>query len=331
MSLLLNRAQVQTATTGTGTVDLDAAVSPYQSWATAGAVDGEYYSYLIEEGVDWEIGTGVYDATNDRLSRPGPNYDACFASSTGSLLNLAGAATVGCVAGEWDINKRGFRARQSTDITGVTFPFTVPFESCAINGPGNTGINKIWLGPNVNFTAATTDIVTATGHGLVTGNGPFMLKTTGTLPAGLSATPTKYWAEVIDANTLYLATSKANALAGTHVDITSTGAGTHTMRLGEGIIVPPDVSWGHIYGQMQFEALATAGSVRVDITFDDATSNPIGFSGRQGTTGATNNWAALNSAHWPLTPGSIIGLRGSVSMAGQDVIGDTTFEATWLR
>lgn len=78
------------------------------------------------------------------------------------------------------------------------------------------------------FTAATSDVCTATAHGLQTGDGPIQVSTTGTLPGGLAAS-TNYWVIKIDANTFYLATSLANALAGTQIDITSTGTGTHTL------------------------------------------------------------------------------------------------------
>lgn len=76
------------------------------------------------------------------------------------------------------------------------------------------------------FTAATTDICTITAHGYYTGL-KVAATTSGTLPAGLSAT--NYYVIRIDANTFYLATSAANAIAGTRVDITDTGTGTHTL------------------------------------------------------------------------------------------------------
>ena len=98
MGLLLNRVKTATATTGTGTVTVGAAVTPYQSWAASGAVDGGFYDYLIEDGLSWELGVGMYNASLGTLTRPGPGVDPSFSSSTGSLLSLSGAATVACVA-----------------------------------------------------------------------------------------------------------------------------------------------------------------------------------------------------------------------------------------
>ncbi len=79
------------------------------------------------------------------------------------------------------------------------------------------------------FTAATTDICTDVAHGLLTGDGPFQLTSSGTLPAGLSPA-TDYWIIRLDADTFKFTTSLAFALAGTPVvDISGTGSGTHTI------------------------------------------------------------------------------------------------------
>lgn len=65
----------------------------------------------------------------------------------------------------------------------------------------------------------TADTITITAHGFVTG---LKIPLTGTnLPGGLSAT--NYWAIVVDANTISVATSLANAVAGTKVNITTQG------------------------------------------------------------------------------------------------------------
>lgn len=80
------------------------------------------------------------------------------------------------------------------------------------------------------FTSSGSDnINTATAHGMLTGDGPFRLTTTGTLPAPL-ALLTDYYAEKLDANTFALHTSRADAIAGAAgVVTTDTGTGTHTI------------------------------------------------------------------------------------------------------
>lgn len=72
-----------------------------------------------------------------------------------------------------------------------------------------------------------TDKIAITAHGFITGL-KVAATTTGTLPGGLSAT--NYYVIKADADTIKLASSLANALAGTAVDITSAaGGGTHTL------------------------------------------------------------------------------------------------------
>lgn len=89
------------------------------------------------------------------------------------------------------------------------------------------------LGYGDTFTAdASTDVLTYTS----TTNSPMniltgtrvQLTTTTTLPAGL-ALATDYYVIKIDDSTCKLATSYANAIAGTAINITDAGTGTHTM------------------------------------------------------------------------------------------------------
>lgn len=81
------RVRVACATTGQGTLTLGAAVSAaYQ--AMPSAADGHTIDYAIEDGDAWEEGRGVYTHSGTTLTRE------LIASSTGSLLNLSGAAVV---------------------------------------------------------------------------------------------------------------------------------------------------------------------------------------------------------------------------------------------
>lgn len=77
---------------------------------------------------------------------------------------------------------------------------------------------------------ATTDNLTATNHGMFTGYGPIQA-TGGSLPTGM-AENTNYWVIAVDANNFKIATSKANAIAGTAIDLTANGSGSVASVMG---------------------------------------------------------------------------------------------------
>lgn len=74
---------------------------------------------------------------------------------------------------------------------------------------------------------ATTNEITQSGRSLDWGDGVRVSSTT-TLPAGLSA-DTTYYVICADDERIKLATTVANAFAGTAIDITDAGTGTHTL------------------------------------------------------------------------------------------------------
>ena len=83
------------------------------------------------------------------------------------------------------------------------------------------------------FTANdTTDVLTLASAVNLAEQNACRLTTTGTLPAGL-ATGTTYYVIPVSSTTIKLATTRANAIAGTAINITDTGTGTHTVRFGE--------------------------------------------------------------------------------------------------
>lgn len=87
--------------------------------------------------------------------------------------------------------------------------------------------NKTFVDGNVSV---SLDQITITAHGYTTGYS-FTLTTTGVLPSGL-ALATTYYVIKIDDNTIQVASSLVNALAGTAVNITSNaGGGTHTVNV----------------------------------------------------------------------------------------------------
>lgn len=73
-----------------------------------------------------------------------------------------------------------------------------------------------------------TDVVVMTAHGMTTGNGPYRVIATTTLPAPL-AIDTNYWIIAPDANSIKFATSYANAIALTAIDLTTQGTDNHLL------------------------------------------------------------------------------------------------------
>jgi hypothetical protein len=87
MVKLLNRASVTTATVGTGTITLGAAKEGFQTFAEAGANEGDVIVYAVEDNGAWEIGEGTY--SSGTLTR-----NVSYSSAGGSPISLSGAAEV---------------------------------------------------------------------------------------------------------------------------------------------------------------------------------------------------------------------------------------------
>jgi hypothetical protein len=89
MPKLVNRAKMTTATTGTGTITLGSAVAGYQTFVAAGVADTNVVRYTIEDGNNWEVGSGTYTASGTTLSRTPTE-----SSSAGAAITLSGTAIV---------------------------------------------------------------------------------------------------------------------------------------------------------------------------------------------------------------------------------------------
>lgn len=138
--------------------------------------------------------------------------------------------------------KTTFDDLQANLTTSV--PAGTVIESAAISAPtgylacngaavSRTTYDVLYAAITANLGAFTVSIaspgeVTLNAHGLSTGS-CVELTTTGALPTGL-AVNTNYYAIYVNANVIRLATSAANAIAGTAINTSGSQSGTHTLR-----------------------------------------------------------------------------------------------------
>jgi len=138
-----DRVKESTATTGTGTITLGGARTSYQSYSSAYGADAAVVN-LIRDGNAWEISTGTYSNAGGTVTR------TLIASSTGSLLNLSGSATIGV---DWDAHRALLTQRESrAHIEGLELDYNAGTLKCLrgfaeINGSllevGSAGITTI--------------------------------------------------------------------------------------------------------------------------------------------------------------------------------------------
>jgi hypothetical protein len=204
----------------------------------AGSGDGDYVVENDANGLSWAI---ALDTTGGAANTPTGAIWTAIPAARKAYLNISAAGTAASVA---TAVKAGFNA-----LTGFTAVFTADDSAadghlantattpgvCAapsVHNKGDTGAGSVTVVVTITGTATkvnpTANTVTITAHGYATGVKITGITTSGTLPAGLVLL-TAYYAIVVDANTLKFATSLANALAGTAVDITDYGVGTATM------------------------------------------------------------------------------------------------------
>lgn len=174
-----------------------------------------------------------------------PGADAIFNAGTALLFQAVKdtTASAGNMPHGGDVQASSYQ-KHLLSMSAVSAAATVvPGTVCLVDVIGFYRVTAVTtttaqsttntLSQSDTFTAATDDIITFTSSAslpsnLLTGTRVRVSNSGGALPTGLVAA-TDYFVIRLSNTTCNLATSYANAIAGTKIDITATGSGTQTM------------------------------------------------------------------------------------------------------
>ena len=182
-----NRAKMSTSTTGTGTITLGSASTGYQTFANAGITNGQTVRYAIEDGSNFEIGSGTYTASGTTLTR-----SVTESSNSDNAISLSGTAVVFVTATVADIfindgasalTTTGLITSGTLDVNGAS-----QFDGAVSVGVDDTGHDVKFFGDAASaymlWDASADDLILGGAAGLIVPNGQFTLESTAVTTTG---------------------------------------------------------------------------------------------------------------------------------------------------
>lgn len=195
------------------------------------------------------------------------------------------------------IDSAGAFAPRGTDFMAAGAVFVSDADMNFVAAAGTLTNQRMPLAfDDVAFTvdAEITTWFNATAHGRETGDGPVRVSSSGTLPSGLSAA-TDYWIIKNTANRFELATSLANAYAGTNV--TAVDAGTGTLSLVDTADTEQGIDGHFVYAPTEAETAAPTGRIRHEmIVMVDGVVDTLNFQRASGAGAYTTIGMAIRPA-----------------------------------
>lgn len=155
------------------------------------------------------------ETNGDGTSIIGPQHSGVVSPSTKHILSV-GANLVAAAGAPWQatlVDLQGYYRLSTTNVTGTGSRTLI--NSNTFTASSSSGLLLTYTN---DFASLTRVRVTNSG---------------GALPTGL-AIDTDYWLVRVSATTARIATSLANAIAGTVISYTDAGTGTHTFRIQQG-------------------------------------------------------------------------------------------------
>lgn len=203
--------------------------------AKASTGDGDYFVVNDWNGLSWAV---ALDTTGGAANTPTGAawvaipagrkvYTDVSSATTGGDIELLVATAINALTGFTDVITTSDSTADLICTAVNAGVVTAPTVYSKAGAPGTGSITKaVTTAGTASTVNLTTDQVTITNHGQVTGT-KGQVSTSSALPTGLSAV-TDYFIIKIDADTVQFATSLANAVAGTAIDLTNAGVGTQT-------------------------------------------------------------------------------------------------------
>ena len=340
-----NRAKMSTSTTGTGTITLGSAEAGYQTFDAAGITNGQTVRYVVEDGSNFEIGSGTYTTSGTTLTRT-----VTESNNSDNAITLSGSALVFITAtvadlfvndGASNLTTTGVGTFASLDISGdIDVDGTTNLDVVDIDGAVNiaadltiASTNKILFNDASQFiqgssatvlTIAATDEIDLTAttidiNGAVALNGAITGATNITLSGELDAATGDFSGDVDVDGTLEADAITLNGTAVTATATLDTGISNNN--------VPKFTSGVADNDFLRVDGTAIEGRSASEVLSDIAAA-PAAGSSNIVTTGALNS-GSITSGFGAINNGaSNITTTGVGTFASLDISGDIDVDGT---